>query len=266
MIIFTNLNTLGRLGNQLFQIAVTCSHAKRCGEEAMFNKWEYSKHFINRINDSLGEEVAYVNGVEHDFVFHHKADYKPLPIGKNQRLYGYFQSEKYFEPGMVEHLFKPIPSFMSEVRQAGGSLIHRTNPVAIHVRRGDYVQKQAHHPVLEMDYYVSAMKLMEEKAGRCTFLVFSDDPEWCNMHFNNENIEIVNKNSGIVDLFLMAQCKHHIIANSSFSWWGAYLRRIFDDISGQIVIAPKTWAGPEWKKAEPGSHFQDFYAKNWIVI
>lgn len=266
MIIFNRLGSFGRLGNQLFQVVATCSHSKRCDIPAMFNKWEYAHYFVNRVNDKLDSEVMYVNGVEHDLICHFQFDHKPIPEGRNQCLLGYFQSDKYFEPGMVEYLFKPTAELMSTVRQAGGSLIHRTNPVAVHVRRGDYLEKPEYHPPQPIEYYKKGMEWVEKMAGKCTFLVFSDDPEWCRLHFTNENTEIVNKSSDIVDLFLMAQCKHHIISNSSFSWWGAYLRRLFEDPAGQIVIAPKIWAGPEWVKNEPQSHFQDIYCKDWIIL
>lgn len=265
MIIFTRLDPehWGRLGNQMFQIAATCSHARRNDVLPAFNRWEYRDYFITRINDSLEHEQAFIEGTEHDLIAHTQFGYKPIPEGRNQSLLGFFQSAKYFDES-TERLFLPTEKLMRLVRDAGKDVIHRTCPVAIHVRRGDYVQKPGYHPTQGIDYYMRAMEQMRKWVGSCTFLVFSDDLEWCYENFE-KNIQIVQKSKDIVDMFLMAQCRHHIIANSSFSWWGAWLRRLFHN-GDHIVIAPHNWAGPEWKRSSPDDCFTDVYLPGWHRI
>lgn len=265
MIMFNRLGQLGRLGNQLFQIAATASHALACNTQPIFNRWDYRHYFLNQINDPLDPEVMFVNGAKHNLIAHTQFGYKPIPQGQNLCLFGYFQSSRYFHPQTVEWLVKPSAETMRLVRDAGKDLIHRTNTVAIHVRRGDYLEKQQYHPVQPIEYYQKAMETAEKALGNCFFLVFSDDPEWCNANFSHKNLEILNKNQDIVDLFLMAQCQHHIIANSSFSWWGAWLRRLFNS-TNHLVVAPKEWAGPQWKANAPNDVWTDIYEPSWTIL
>ncbi len=88
-------------------------------------------------------------------------------------------------------------------------------------------------------------------------VIFSDDMEWCKTQFNDANTYFAQGNSNIVDLYLMAHCKHHIIANSSFSWWGAWLKKLFVANPG-CVIAPYPWFGPQSK-----NDTADLYCSDW---
>ena len=96
------------------------------------------------------------------------------------------------------------------------------------------------------------------KFDGCKFLIFSDDKEWCLENFNKENCEISHNSDAAEDLQLMSLCDHHIIANSSFSWWGAWLGQNKD----KKVIAPKEWFGP----AKNEHATKDLYCKDWIVL
>ena len=275
MIIFNRLGQLGRLGNQLFQVMATLSHAHAMGVPAAFNKWDYSDRFMNRVDDSLEEDVMRVNGRDHRIVNHLKFGYTPIPAGKNQCLYGFFQSDRYISQDLtvLKHLI-PSNDLYKASRSKGGSFLNLMNTCSIHVRRGDYLEKQDYHPVQPIEYYLKAMRILEEKEGPCNYLVFSDDIAWCKAEFNQFNdkhIEFVDNsneitNNDIVDLYLMSMCKHHIIANSSFSWWGSFLSRILDPAHSGTTIAPANWCGPKWKAGAKDDTFTDIYLPNWIVL
>lgn len=132
----------------------------------------------------------------------------------------YVQDEKYFK------------KYANEIRVMFGSDIVPIDQVSIHVRRGDYVKNKFYTDLWETGYYDRAMELFPHD----TFLVFSDDIEWCKEHFKGNRFEFFH-GTEIEDMNVMAGCKSNIIANSSFSWWAAYL----NPNSNRKVIYPKSW-------------------------
>jgi hypothetical protein len=131
--------------------------------------------------------------------------------------------------------------------------------VSIHVRRGDYLSFPEHHPPLTMDYYREAMS----RFPGARFLVFSDDPGWCLLNFRDAGyqVEISTGRTAAEDMALMASCDHHIIANSSFSWWSAWLNR--NPSKRVIAPDPKTrWFGP----AKKGWNTADLLPAAWEQI
>ena len=154
---------------------------------------------------------------------------------------GYFQSPKYFDAVKQEvvSLFRD-----KVVHEADGAALKRRilecNSVGVHVRRGDYLKGPAYafHGLCEAEYFLRAVQIMREGQAAPTFFVFSDDPDWCSKHFKEPDV-IVASGSGTpnADLELLASCKHHVLSNSSFSWWGAYLACHPE----QAVIAPAPW-------------------------
>lgn len=179
---------------------------------------------------------------------------------------GYWQSEKYF--GDVadvirrELTFKDStdPRFTYYKQLIGATAV----PVSVHVRRGDYV----HHPEFSktfgfvgVDYYQKAIQLMQSRYPTCVFFLFSDDKEWTTQHFNfvgkSVFIENIGSNSDIDDLHLMSLCKHNIIANSSYSWWGAWL----NSNNEKTVIAPD-----RWYKNKPELNTSDLVPITWLKL
>lgn len=133
----------------------------------------------------------------------------------------YFQDPEYFD------------KYKQEIKVLfGANIPEKTNYVAIHVRRGDYVNNDFYTDLTKTDYYRDAMEFFP----KATFLVFSDDIEWCKKQEVFEGCEFSEGNDEITDLNLMASCVGHIIANSSFSWWAAYLAPYTCK-----VIAPRRW-------------------------
>lgn len=264
MIVFTQLGNIGRLGNQFFQIAATVAHASRMKVDAGFPKWEYNKYFTNKIPDNLNMEFDEIfNGVEHEIYFHAQPTwFKKIPDNQNLILHGFFQSEKYFSDKreLVANYFKPKPEFMQVVRTAGKEWLNLQNTCAIHIRRTDYRDFKNGMIVLDIDYYLQAMNKLNKKIGEVNYIIFSDDIDWCKQQLAFGKCYFSENNSEMVDLYLMAQCKNHIIANSTFSWWGAWLSKYLFKNQG-TTIAPKVW-GDSSRKIDR----KDIYCPDWIVI
>lgn len=169
--------------------------------------------------------------------------YSPIPFTDNMCLHGFYQSEFYFK------------DFRGEIIKAF-RIPYKPNPgvVSIHVRRGDYLQFADKHPPVTEEYLCKAIA----KFPGWKFLVFSDDMKWCREHFLGSEFSFAEKNSPLKDLELMANCEHQIVANSSFSWWGAWLNQNPD----KIVIAPKVWFGP----GNNHLNTKDLIPKPWIQI
>jgi hypothetical protein len=172
-------------------------------------------------------------------------------------LKGYFQNEKYFTPveELVRSHFTPanLPSFAPKAHCL----------VSVHVRRGDYVQSKTAmqwHGVCPPEYYFEAMSRMRNEHYRPQFVVFSDDPEWCMATFGQRHdisYHITPQGEGsYADIWRMSQCHHHIIANSSYSWWGAWL----NPSPGKTVMAPARWL------AEQTTPLNQYVPAAWIQI
>lgn len=160
-------------------------------------------------------------------------------------LYGYWQSEKYFldVAASIRDDFQ-FKGPLSEANAKVAEQIAAADAVSLHVRRGDYLKNPvtlAKHGVCSLEYYRAAIARIAEQVEHPVFFVFSDDIAWVREHLAIEHPCVyVGHNSGVEsfnDMRLMSMCRHHIIANSSFSWWGAWLAQS----PGQIVIAPEPW-------------------------
>lgn len=242
----------GRLGNKMFGISSTIGIAIKNDQKYGFDQWEYIDYFKNKL-PVFDNTMAFVTIKEAMFGY---TDYI-LPKQYNINLDGYFQSEKYWKhcENLIRYYFEPEKWIVVKLKALYHSIIN-TNTCSIHVRRGDYVNSP-YHDVCDMGYYTRAIELIKSKATIDNFLVFSDDISWCRQNFPKEYL-FIEGNEAIEDLFLMSFCKHNIIANSSFSWWGSYLSKNID----KIVIAPNKWFGEKGKN----NHAGDLYLQNWITI
>lgn len=179
-------------------------------------------------------------------------------------LNGCWQSEHYFrdirELLLKEFTFKEAPS---EENAKCLSTIASQNAVCVHVRRGDYVSTEigvTRHGVCALDYYRAAASYIDERVNNPWYFIFSDDPEWVSSHLSGFGpMTLVSHNVGkndAEDLRLMMSCKHFIIANSSFSWWAAWLGQFH----GKIVVAPKRWY------LSPTQSEKDLVPESWIRL
>jgi hypothetical protein len=160
----------------------------------------------------------------------------------NTYLNGFWQCEKYFL-SVREILMKEfsMKAAVPENIQQYKAKIENCNSVSLHVRRGDYVNLKAaieFHGTCSLDYYENAFDFISSDNDKLNVFVFSDDINWCKENIKLGNPIFVEQNNGAEwDLFLMSKCKHNIIANSSFSWWGAWL----NDNPSKIVTLPPFW-------------------------
>lgn len=256
----------GRLGNNLFQAAATIALAKKNNTEAVFpacnSQYDYASWLDNRLPRISTAQEHKISTHFHETV---KQMFHPVKIyfQQNMCLNGYFQTEKYFED-IREELLKifalPIPMQHGYVIPSPFTgLIDAA--VSIHVRRGDYLGCPDHHPPVTIDYLEKATSYFNER-GYYKFIVFSDDIAWCKEALNSlhpaNTYHFSQYQSTIADLSLMAHCEHNIIANSTYSWWGAWLNKNPD----KIIVCPKTYIG----KGNPDLKATHIYPTSWIQI
>lgn len=194
----------------------------------------------------------------------HNFDPDILNIGDNTYLEGYWTSEKYFRD--IEDIIRKeftLKNKPDEVNQKMICRIKSCNSASIHIRRGDYVEDKKtnqFHGVCALRYYLKAVALIAKKVKNPQFFVFSDDLQWTKQNLHLEFPYIYDDhNAGkkdYEDMRLMSECKHNIIANSSFSWWGAWLNKS----TNKIVITPKRWF------KDPLIKTVDLIPKSWLKI
>ena len=266
MISFNNLGNLGRLGNQMFQYAslrgiaanrglefcippqhsfgVSDPNVKNCSTNihTAFNLKKYNQ-FLEP-NRMVEESGFYFD----QYLFNNCED--------NVDLYGYFQSEKYFKH--IEDEIRKDFTFSQELVNQCFEFIKGIDSngevISLHIRRGDYLQLQSYHPTPPIEYYEEALK----RFPNVHVIIFSDDSDWCfNQNlFDDDRFMVSQGSEPDFDMCLMTLCKYHIIANSSFSWWGAWLAK------SDHVIAPKNWFGPSL----PQHDTLDLYLEGWEVL
>jgi len=285
MLAFNQIGNLGRLGNQMFEYAALRGIAAKHSYE-----WSIPPFHIKGIENYSLSECFSLNsvtennlGVYDDFqyvaerFFHFDEElFEKCP--DNVSLYGFFQSEKYFKhisdeirkdfTFLDEHL-NPCKEFMGQ--------FENQEPIMLHVRRGDpnlvdprgfkwaYVNCSDQHPVQPLEYYESALQHFEPDQP---VIVFSDSPEWVKEQefFADDRFYISEPQDKYedgsylpyADLCLMSLCSHAIIANSSMSWWGAWLI----NNPNKKVIAPKMWFGPAYADKDT----KDLYCSGWKVL
>lgn len=196
-------------------------------------------------------------------IINHNLDFNRelFTVNDNSYVSGVWTNSNYFTE-IKDIILKEItPHFtLSKVAEKILSDIKNTNSVSIHIRRGDYLKYTHKFILLTDDYYEEAIELLKKKENDLTFFVFSDDINYVKENYGRlfgEKIIYVS-DQGIKDceeLWLMSRCRHNIIANSTFSWWGAWLNQN----TNKIVIAPKQYRADD--KDMPG-----FYPQNWIEI
>jgi hypothetical protein len=274
---YISTNHRGGIGNVLFKLAASISTAIDNNVDYLFSNEFIRSHDIYPIPGSLGRPATqgfpdyrlYYSNILRNVQFMDRLleshvvytepgfHYNPIPyqVGTNLLLDGQFQSEKYFENNKekIVDLFKISDEIEAQIKE---SIPNVESYASLHVRRGDYTQLPGHHPVMTREYYQQAV----EKIGiDKTYLVFSDDLKGCvdlldfipNKHFYETGVDWM-------DFYIMSMCGDNIMANSSFSWWAAYLNKNVN----KKVVAPSTWFGPVY------SHFntEDLIPNSWIKL
>ena len=278
----------GGLGNQLFQYSAARSLADRLNVNLGLDTREYNagspfemglKHFNIRAEFNPKGLIKHRKNGFSKYILdialgNHKNVYKETNLSFNNLFHslpnktylkGYWQSEKYFENNQ-KNIFKDLQLIAPQSKKNIKTLenISKTNSVSLHIRRGDYVTNSAYnmkHGTCSLDYYKKSVDYLSKSLNKnFTIFAFSDDPEWV---FKNlklpMDIQFIEHNSSkknYEDLRLMSQCNHNIIANSSFSWWGAWLNKS----PKRTIISPKKWY------ADKNIKNIDIIPNNWIKI
>jgi hypothetical protein len=264
LISFLRLGTHGQLANQMFQYAMVKAVCAKRGYEARIPRPAGLQ--LTQVFDIAEPELTEsdAQSLVHTYEeprFSYSSAVFDVPDDSN--LYGYFQSERYYEhcePEIRESLAfqrRVISSADSASSSLFGRLWLKATPVSLHVRRGDYLALSEWHPVCNSDYYERALESLEDRFGRLRVVVFSDDLDWCRATFRGRRYRFATGNDAGTDMCLMSRCEHHVIANSSFSWWAAWLNPSTD----KVVIAPTKWFGPRGP-----SDLQDLVPPNWERI
>jgi len=183
-----------------------------------------------------------------------------LHCGNNIYLDGYWQSPYYFEEIKPVLLQELIPkNDLGDIAYQYLKQILNSNSVSLHIRRGDYITNPKNKEIyleINNNYYKQAISFMNNKIDTPTYFVFSDDLHWIKENLNIENSVFIDIERPVDSLYLMSKCKHNIITNSTFSWWGAWL----NNNPEKIVVTPKEWFVTERLKTN------DLLPKNWIKI
>ncbi len=267
---------LGGLGNQMFQYAAGRAVANRLGVELLIDISAFESYdlrrfelgsfriharvaslsdlnnigFSNRVPAWILSLLRMMGFLSHQVVYKESSftfDENILKVCPPIYLDGYWQSEQYFfnlasdlrqEFTLNQPLGDANRKILEQIREPS------REAVSLHIRRGDYVSN-AHtaqfHGLCSLEYYRLAVDYISKNVSNPHFFIFSDDLEWVRenllLHHPMTLVDVNDANHGVFDISLMSSCRHHIIANSSFSWWGAWLNSYME----KIVIAPKHW-------------------------
>ena len=258
---------LGRTGNHLFQYALGRVLAAKHGvplvlDGSWFNAegWAEVSHFLQLpIQAKVVRRCSLGARLLLKLTGKHYWEFLKIPVLRESEddpsftsrfleapadcmLFGYFQTPLYFQ-SIASELRSEINGLLSShvpLDRSNLAKVLSPDSVAVHVRRGDYLL----HPALQvcgLEYYQSAVQRMREWVPGCRFLIFSDDPAWCRAEFRESDMEVIDSGKSgtnpLHDLHLMSRASHHIIANSSYSWWAAWLACR----DGQRVLTPDRW-------------------------
>ena len=274
MIGFNHLGKLGRLGNQMFQYAALRGISNNRGYNFCF------PYYKDAVNDGIGNMLrtelfdCFEMGTVSQLNIQSIDSSRPIVLENGHNfneelfnncpdwvsLHGFFQTEKYFKK--IEDSIRQDFIFKSEILNPCKEMLNsllQNRVISLHVRRSDYLTNSENHTNLSLEYYEKALTNFDVDIP---VVVFSDDPSWCHQQslFSGDRFLISENTSGYVDLCLMSLCTDFIIANSSFSWWGAWLSKNKD----KKVYAPnpKIWFGPN------NSHLNanDILPEKWSIV
>lgn len=272
------------LGNQLFQYACAYSMYKKTGKEIILDPMysgklrtyqleefciDFSKRFVNKRLDfilGLGKRCSAplklwyrdkkIKVQKYSVIKEHKSMIYDDSIYDYDNGYftGFWQSYKYFDEYYddIKRQFQ-MKAELSAIATEYKKRMNETISVSLHIRRTDY-NRSVNNVCLKQDFYKMALDQMKEKIGDLKLFIFTDDKEFARERFHLCEYELVEDVTDLEEFVLMQQCKHHIIANSTFSWWAAYL----SENKGGVVFAPVAdmWTEdfflPQWNCVEAG--------------
>lgn len=256
---YSQLGKNGQLGNQMFQYAALYGTAFIRGFDVLIPPDGHRLREVFKLNSAkdINEQPI---GIYQEPSYEFNSNIWCIP--KNVDIHGYFQSDLYFShcSDRIREEFE----FNSSVLEIADKYllsegITFDHPhVSIHVRRGDYLNLSGYHTNIDIQYYRKLVHDINMSANeKLTFAIFSDDIAWCKENLGIDDAIYVDSGYDAADLQIMTRCVAHIIANSSFSWWGAWL----SNCNLQNVFAPSQWFGPEGPK-----EWKTVYPQGWRII
>jgi hypothetical protein len=260
MIGFNHLGRHGRLGNQMFQYAAL----RGIAELKEYNFCIPGSEFKDQWNDHQLFEAFNLSNLSRkkiisaDYYQETKFNYDQDYVDNcpdNVNLHGYFQTEKYFSH--ISDSIKEDFTFKSEILDPCKEAFDFDKLISLHIRRTDFVEKSNDHPPCSLEYY---QKALEQFDSNIQVMIFSDDIAWCKEQelFSADRFLFSENEWNLIDLCLMSMCTHHIIANSTFSWWGAWLS------GSNQVIGPSKWFGDSGYTAQHNT--SDIIPERWMKI
>lgn len=249
----------GGLGNQMFQWAYGKSLSLKHNTGFFIDKSFYNNQSGITFRTYELNKFPFIK--DYDFINNNKKvlqitdnfHFNQFQYDENFNYYlnGYWQSEKYFTEysDIIKEELKPSDEILNKLKR-----IINGKSVSLHIRRTDYLTSNGFHPVQSTEYYSKALEIIGDYDQ---LLIFSDDINWCKNNLTYKNMIFIENQDNVEDIWLMSLCQHNIIANSSFSWWGAWL----NNNENKIIIAPKNWFGQNSKTND-----SDIVPENWIKI
>lgn len=291
VVIMVIVKLMGGLGNQMFQyslarallangkdVRIDCSGFQSQAKEDTVRNYELDRFNI-KVDKASEEEVSHYNNKIQKLLYYIQTItgfkisklliesehcYFPQITQMDEKyLIGYWQSEKYFtsirDKLIQDFSFDDIQLSEKNV-QLRNEILSVKNPVAVHIRGGDYNNsnnRSIYGNICTAEYYHKAFEYIESRLDDVIYYLFTNDLEWAKqiISLNTPQVKVVDWNIGEdswIDMYIMSLCKHNIIANSSFSWWSAWLNQNQD----KIVIAPKRW--------QNGNDIKDIVPEQWM--
>ena len=258
-------NLQGLLGNIMFQVAAVKSHCDRHRYSLEFSGFNdiprnypgkdlrfislYPYTIFSNLNNEFNfkssierKQINEDDGLFHNLNFIEDGNYLLQGYFQNKNLFGKHEAQSYFRFDKIT-----IPDQIDK-------MLRNENCVSVHVRRTDYLHVSQVLPSLSVNYYYNAL---DEIKNYDKILFFSDDINWCKENFKMNNSHFVEENE-LVSLKIMQYCQSNVIANSTFSWWGAFLNN-----NDNQVVMPETWFGPAVAEPRPMNHFR---CASWKAI
>jgi hypothetical protein len=264
MISYNLLGSNGRIGNQMFQYATLLGIAEKHGYEFCIPSSNFNDPFydhqllevfeLKNLKKGNIKKLHNVNQIKESSFRFDSTLFETCP--DNVDIFGYFQTEKYFLHCVdkVKEDFTFKEEILNDANDYRNQL-KSNDVISIHIRRGDYL-KYPWHGCCPLEYYEKALSLIDDNIP---VIIFSDDPEWCLQQkiFESDRFYVSENNTNAFDLCLMSMCNYHIISNSSFSWWGAWLA------NSKYVYAPNRWFGSPLSEQNDTS---DLIPEGWIKL
>lgn len=270
------IQLIGGLGNQMFQYAAAKTLSLEKKQQLVIDISAFETYNVHQFGlNTFAARLTFYNFITKMIAKLHKffgnfAVYKEIHFNYNADFFaqkttttyleGYFQSELYFKK--YENEIRADFEITAPLKEKTIALLHKMkdeNAVSIHIRRGDYLLHQIHN-TNKTEYYKLAMDYIEARISNPVYYLFSDDMNWVKANFKTNfethYVDFNDASTNYEDLKLMSSCKHNIIANSSFSWWSAWLNAN----PGKIVIAPQKWFN------DKSMDYSDVLPESWIKL